>query len=229
MRRIVGRIQIYRDTLNFLLQPSSMPLKHGLRQFFPHPKQRSRPYRVLEPRQRRLRRKRLSVDRRPVQKHFEYRVVPNSCCIVGIRIPACQPIYPLLNQFCEGVSDFPCLSSINQYRGQLTTQIQLLIRSLEQQRATIRTAAWFIKLDNHGLLKLFREKYRLCYIHLAHWNLFLLQILYAKLIYNSSRIPVELFSCIIRASRGSLNVFTASINEDQIMGGPGVRQLYFLR
>ena len=116
--RIVGRIQIDRDTSGSAPQTTAMPFDHAVGQRFAHAKQLFAIPAIFKARQGRLRSQVFALDRIATHQQLVYRIGTQPGRIVGIRIPASDGHHPLGDQFHQLMLCFACLPLILQSLGE---------------------------------------------------------------------------------------------------------------
>ena len=150
MGRIVRRVQINGNAPYLLLAPF-VSGDHRVRQCFGQAQQVTGPSRVLEPRQRRLRRQRPICDRVTAGHKFHNRIVGQSRGVVTVGIAAGDAEKALLKQLLARVRDLRLLAIVRQTRSQRCAQFKLLVARLEQHRSTVGTGVILVEFDGNRL------------------------------------------------------------------------------
>ena len=138
--RIIGGVEVERDQPATLPEAIAVAFDHRVGEGVRHAEQVCRLNRVLEARQRGLRRQRLSMDRVSIHQQLVHRIVCQFACIVAVRVPQRDRKDPLLNQLPERVRDLSRFAWITQAVGQRFGQPELPIDTLQQHTATVRAA-----------------------------------------------------------------------------------------
>jgi hypothetical protein len=163
MGGVVRRIEIDRDAPGAAAKGGAVLPDHEVCQRVPQPGQRQRAKRILEPRQRRLRRQGGTGERIAIEQEFVDRVVGQPGGVVAIRIAADQPENALAYQVDQLVLDFARLPAIPQAARHRIGHPELPIDGLEQDRTPIGTGVGDVELHDH--IRLEREadlRYTVC-------------------------------------------------------------------
>src|SRR5437870_1209527 len=108
--------------------------------------------RVLEPRERRLRRQGGAGDRIAVEQQLVDRVVGQPGGVVAVGVATRQPKHALSEQLEGLMLDLARLAPIDDACGQTLGQLELGIEPLQQHRSTVRAGVRHVEEGDHRLV-----------------------------------------------------------------------------
>ncbi len=161
--RVVGGVEIDRDPPGSPMEPPLMALDHIGGQFATHRIEGLHPDLVFEARDRRLRGKRVPVDRVAIEQELVNRIVREPIGVVRIGMAAGEPVDALRQQILERVSHFPSLTLVDEAPGEAIDQPVARFRGLEQDRAAIRARVGLIERRDEGFVEEVWEENSLWY------------------------------------------------------------------
>ena len=162
--RIFGQVEIDRDPAH-AAPPPPMLRDHGVGQCLAQPEQRAWRDRVLEPRQRRLRRQARAVDRVAVEQQLVDRILGQRVRVVGVGIAARQPEDALREQVVHRVPHAARRRAPSpDDGGQPLDQLRPPLGRFQQDRAAVRTRVGLIERRDEGLARTRSGKRTVCAI-----------------------------------------------------------------
>ncbi len=169
MGLVVGDIQIDRDQPD-AAPPPAMAGNHGVGEGLAHLQQHPRGGRVLEARDRRLRRQTVAVDRVAPQQQFVDRIVGQPVGVIAVGMATGDREDALREQIANAVRHARRRARIRDRRRQRRQQAKSSIGRCEQDRAAIRTRVGLIKGRDQGTIGQVRKENSLCYRRLVQRN-----------------------------------------------------------
>jgi len=142
---------------------ATMPRDHGIGERVTHPQQHPGGGRVLEARNRRLRRQPAAVDRIAPQQQFVDRIVGEPVGVIAVRMATGDRVDALREQIADAVRHPRRRARIRNRRGQCGQQAELAIGRLEQDRAPVGTRVGLIKRRDQGPIEEVGKQNSLCY------------------------------------------------------------------
>ena len=141
---VLGDIEIDRDQPD-AASAATMPGNHRVGERVAHGEQHPRGRRVLEARDRRLRRQAAAVDRIAPQQQFVDRILGEPVAVIAIGMAARDREDPLGDQIADAVRHARRIARIGDGRREGRQQAEVSVRRLEQDRAAVRTRVRLIK------------------------------------------------------------------------------------
>jgi hypothetical protein len=169
--RIVGHVQVDRHLPQPASEARAMSPNNPIEQRRRHPIQVSRPERILEPRQSRLRSQVIAIDGIPIDQRLVYRVGCQARRVVTIRIAAGQRKDALAEQLGYFMDDLVLIATINDAIGKSVNQAKSAIRGLQQDGAAVRAAVVDVEAGHKALSEKVGEQ-TLCRGRLGHVKAF---------------------------------------------------------
>jgi hypothetical protein len=166
---VFGDIEIDGDQAH-AAAASPMPGNHGVGERVAHGEQHPRGRRVLEARDRRLRRQATAVNWIACQQQFVDRILGEAVAIIAVGMPARDREDPLSDQIPDAVRHARRIPRIGDRRREGRHQAKVPIRRFEQDRATVRTGVRLIEGGAHGPIGQVRKQHTLCYRRLVQRN-----------------------------------------------------------
>ena len=149
---------------------SAMPGNHRVGERVAHGEQHPRGGRVLEARDRRLRRQAAAVDRIAPQQQFVDRIVGESVGIIAVGMATRDREDALREQIADAVRHARRRARIGDRRGEGRQQAEPSVGRFEQDRAAVRTRVRLIKGRDQGPIGQVGKQNSLCYRRLVQRN-----------------------------------------------------------
>jgi len=162
-------IEIDRDQAN-APSASAMSRNHRVGERLAHREQHPWGGRVLEARDRRLRRQAAAVDRIAPQQQLVDGIVGEPVRVIAVGMATRDREDPLREQIADAVRHARRRARIGDRRGEGRQQAEVSVGRFEQHRAAVRTRVGLIKGRDQGAIDQVRKQNSLCYRRLVQRN-----------------------------------------------------------